>query len=246
MFKNLMYILVMLALFQLFSAIVGYRTDGCAVSDIKMETVNYSGRGGSGTYYVRTALYTCFDERGTFRTSYPHHDATITTNFIWLAVISVFLTSYLAGKTTLLMVPFRRLLSYDGESDTRRSYHTTGKATPEGHTTGKTTLTGPVRSTVEVAFGGSTRLTWATTWVTGNVLLRAIRDDVGPGIKMTYQEAGASSFGTAVAIAATAGEETYTLSGVIRVKVNNKRFYAFIKSTGIVNGEFIDSLIYVV
>lgn len=102
----------------------------------------------------------------------------------------------------------------------------------------------------EGAFGGTTKLT-GFDGVTGTAVLRAIKDDVGPGIKMAYKEHGKSAFGTAVAIAATAAEETYTLAGnevgnSLTVKVKGEKFYEYIAGTGIVNGESINPGIYVV
>jgi hypothetical protein len=102
----------------------------------------------------------------------------------------------------------------------------------------------------EGAFGGTTRLV-GFEGVTGSALLRAVKDDTGPGIKMTYTEAGTSSYGAAVAIAATATEETYTLPGhgtgnSLTVKVKGEKFYEYIASTGLVNGESINLAIYVI
>ena len=102
----------------------------------------------------------------------------------------------------------------------------------------------------EGAFGGSTKLT-GFVGMTGNGSLRAIRDDVGDGIKMAYEEPGAQAFGTAVAIAATTTETTYTLPGnnpvnSLTVRVKGKRFYDYIASTGIEQGESINPEIYVI
>ena len=99
-------------------------------------------------------------------------------------------------------------------------------------------------------FGGSTKLT-GFAGVTGSGLVRAIRDDVGDGIKMAYQEHGVSAFGTAVTIAATTSETTYTLPGnnpvnSLTVRVRGKRFYDYIASTGIVNGESLHFEVYVI
>jgi hypothetical protein len=132
---------------------------------------------------------------------------------------------------------------------------------------GQTLRTKEYTTTVyEGAFGGSTKLT-GFVGVTGTGLLRAIRDDVGEGIKMAYQEHGAQAFGTAVAIAATTAETTYTLPGndpaayalsgnksttralsgnSLTVRVKGKRFYDYIASTGIVNGESINPEIFVI
>jgi len=116
---------------------------------------------------------------------------------------------------------------------------------------GQTLHTKEYTTTVyEGVFGGSTKLT-GFVGVTGNGLLRAIRDDVGEGIKMAYEEHGAQAFGTTVAIAATTAETTYTLPGndplnSLTVRVKGKRFYDYIASTGIVNGESINPEIYVI
>lgn len=116
---------------------------------------------------------------------------------------------------------------------------------------GQTLHTREYTTTVyEGVFGGSTKLT-GFVGVTGNGLLRAIRDDVGEGIKMAYEEHGAQAFGTTVAIAATTTETTYTLLGndpanSLTVRVKGKRFYDYIASTGIVNGESINPEIYVI
>jgi hypothetical protein len=105
-------------------------------------------------------------------------------------------------------------------------------------------------SVYQGAFGASTKLT-GFVGITGSAQLRAIRDDVGEGIKMAYQEHNVSAFGTAVAIAATTNEKTYTLFGndpinSLTVKVKGKQFYDYIANTGIANGEFINPEIYVI
>ena len=101
----------------------------------------------------------------------------------------------------------------------------------------------------EGAFAGSTRFT-GFAGLTGVAKLRAIRDDVGPGIKMAYMEPGSSAFGTAVAIANSAEEASYTLAGVdtdntLTVKVRGEVFYEYVASTGIVNGESVNMGIFV-
>jgi hypothetical protein len=92
-------------------------------------------------------------------------------------------------------------------------------------------------------FGGSVQLT-DYVGVTGEALVRAIRDDEGPGIKLAYEEHGVSAFGTAVAVSGTA-VASYTLSGneqgnSLTVFVNGLTFYRFIEESGIVNGESLN------
>ncbi|OQW95619.1 MAG: hypothetical protein BWK79_01800 [Beggiatoa sp. IS2] len=93
------------------------------------------------------------------------------------------------------------------------------------------------------SFGGTVCLT-DYAGVTGEALIRAIKDDVGPGIKLAYEEHGKSVFGTAVAVSDTA-EASYTLSGneqgnSLTVTVKGAAFYQFIEKSGIVNGESLN------
>jgi hypothetical protein len=92
-------------------------------------------------------------------------------------------------------------------------------------------------------FGGSVQLT-DYVGVTGEALVRAIRDDEGPGIKLAYEEHGKSAFGTAVAVSGTE-VASYTLLGneignSLTVSVNGLAFYKFIEQSGIVNGESLN------
>jgi hypothetical protein len=92
-------------------------------------------------------------------------------------------------------------------------------------------------------FGGTVQLT-DYVGVTGEALVRAIRDDVGPGIKLAYEEPGVSAFGTAVAVSGTE-VASYTLSGneqgnSLTVSVNGLAFYKFMEDSGIVNGESLN------
>jgi hypothetical protein len=142
---------------------------------------------------------------------------------------STFFTSHSASVVNEAGLTFTIKSSYGGQTVRSKEYSTT---------------------VYQGAFGGSTRLT-GFVGATGAAVLRAIRDDVGSGIKMAYQESGVSSFGTAVAIAQTAGEESYTLPGSqsgqsLTVKVRGERFYEYIASSGIVNGESINPGIYVI
>jgi hypothetical protein len=80
--------------------------------------------------------------------------------------------------------------------------------------------------------------------MTGVGLIRAIKDEVGPGIKLAYEEHGQSAFGTAVAVSSTE-VASYTLLGnetgnSLTVSVNGLAFYKFIEESGIVNGESLN------
>lgn len=151
------------------------------------------------------------------------------TKHIDFSLPSTFFTSHTMSVVTEAGVTFTVKCNYGGQTLHTREYTTT---------------------VYEGVFGGSTKLT-GFVGVTGNGLLRAIRDDVGEGIKMAYEEHGAQAFGTTVAIAATTTETTYTLLGndpanSLTVRVKGKRFYDYIASTGIVNGESINPEIYVI
>jgi hypothetical protein len=99
------------------------------------------------------------------------------------------------------------------------------------------------QSIYRATFGGTVLLT-DYAGVTGEGLVRAIKDDVGPGIKLAYEEHGKSAFGTAVAVSSTE-EASYTLSGnelgnSLTVTVKGVAFYQFIEQSGIVNGESLN------
>lgn len=92
-------------------------------------------------------------------------------------------------------------------------------------------------------FGGTVLLT-DYAGATGEALIRAIKDDEGPGIKLAYEEHGKSAFGTAVAVSSTE-EASYTLSGneqgnSLTVTVKGPAFYQFMEQSGIVNGESLN------
>jgi hypothetical protein len=140
------------------------------------------------------------------------------------------------AKTITVLVPERYIVRADGVS---------------GYIELRT-ATGLPKCAVEVslnvkpyqtAFGWSVQL-MGSVGVTGEAVVRGIKDDVGPGIKLAYKEYGKSSYGAPVAVSGTE-VVGYTLPGngvgnSLTVMVNGLAFYKFIEESGIENGESLN------
>jgi hypothetical protein len=143
-------------------------------------------------------------------------------------------------KTIELVATKEAFLASQMKSMSPTGIHVTVRSTYGTQTLRDSSYTQPL---YRATFGG-TVLLMDYAGVTGEGLIRAIKDDVGPGIKLAYEEHGKSAFGTAVAVSSTE-EASYTLSGneqgnSLTVTVKGVAFYRFMEQSGIVNGESLN------